>query len=129
MRNYVLAGHSMGGWVTRMFAAAYPNEVAGLVVIDSSHPDQHRRVPGYYWQTFKYALIRRTKWYGARRLLSNVGLAALPDLSRAGRVRGGAGRAGVRPPAAVDLVVGTRVTGADRRRRAGSHRPSRATLP
>lgn len=42
---YVLAGHSIGGIYTRAYAAAYPDEVAGLVLIDSSHPEQFDRYP------------------------------------------------------------------------------------
>ena len=44
---YVLLPHSIGGWASRVFAATYPDEVAGVVFIDSSHPDQvvrHRAV-------------------------------------------------------------------------------------
>lgn len=37
---YVLVGHSFGGFNVRMFAARYPAEVAGLVLVDSSHPDE-----------------------------------------------------------------------------------------
>src|SRR5699024_5378297 len=37
---YVLVGHSVGGLLIRSFAAARPHEVAGLVLVDSSHPDQ-----------------------------------------------------------------------------------------
>jgi pimeloyl-ACP methyl ester carboxylesterase len=33
---YVLAGHSFGGLYVRIFAAHYPNEVAGLVLVDST---------------------------------------------------------------------------------------------
>jgi pimeloyl-ACP methyl ester carboxylesterase len=36
----VLVGHSMGGLYVRVFADRYPNEVAGLVLVDPSHPDQ-----------------------------------------------------------------------------------------
>ena len=32
--SYVLAGHSFGGLLVRAYAAAYPDEVAGLVLID-----------------------------------------------------------------------------------------------
>jgi pimeloyl-ACP methyl ester carboxylesterase len=42
---YVLAGHSYGGLVVRMFADRYPGEVAGLVLVDSSHPDQWANIP------------------------------------------------------------------------------------
>ena len=40
---YVLLPHSIGGWAARVYAAAYPDEVAGVVFIDSSHPDQVAR--------------------------------------------------------------------------------------
>jgi len=42
---YVLAGHSYGGLVVRMFTELYPNEVAGMVLVDSSHPDQWMHIP------------------------------------------------------------------------------------
>jgi pimeloyl-ACP methyl ester carboxylesterase len=40
---YVLAGHSFGGVIARRFAVRYPADVAGIVLIDSSHEDQVRR--------------------------------------------------------------------------------------
>ncbi len=42
---YVLVGHSMGGYNVRIFANLYPNEVAGMVLVDASHPDQENRFP------------------------------------------------------------------------------------
>jgi pimeloyl-ACP methyl ester carboxylesterase len=40
---YVLAGHSFGGLLVRVYADQYPEDVAGLVLLDSSHPDQIAR--------------------------------------------------------------------------------------
>ncbi|MET9919724.1 alpha/beta fold hydrolase [Streptomyces sp. NPDC006435] len=40
---YVLVGHSVGGLLIRGFAAEHPTEVAGLVFVDASHPDQFER--------------------------------------------------------------------------------------
>ncbi len=40
---YVLVGHSLGGEYMRQFADRYQDETAGLVLVDSSHPDQFRR--------------------------------------------------------------------------------------
>lgn len=37
---YVLVGHSLGGLYMQLFARKYPNEVAALVLVDSTHPDQ-----------------------------------------------------------------------------------------
>ncbi len=43
--TYVLVGHSMGGYDVRLYASLYRNEVAGVVLVDSSHPDQESRLP------------------------------------------------------------------------------------
>lgn len=37
---YILVGHSLGGFTMRLYAGRYPAEVAGIVLVDSSHPDQ-----------------------------------------------------------------------------------------
>ena len=42
---FVLVGHSLGGMDARMFANQYPYEVVGMVLVDSSHPDQEDRFP------------------------------------------------------------------------------------
>ena len=70
---YVLAGHSVGGPYALVYAAAYPEEVAGVALIDSASPDQFD-LPDY--PRF-YAMWRR------------VG-ALLPTLTRAGGVLFGA---------------------------------------
>lgn len=40
---YVLVGHSMGGYVARLYAARHP-DLAGMVLVDSSHEDQFERL-------------------------------------------------------------------------------------
>lgn len=40
---YVLVGHSMGGLLVRVFTDLFPDEVAGVVLVDAAHPDQHVR--------------------------------------------------------------------------------------
>lgn len=42
---YVIVGHSMGGYDVRLYASLYPNEIAGMVLVDASHPDQESRFP------------------------------------------------------------------------------------
>lgn len=42
---YVLVGHSMGGMLTMHYAHLYPQEVAGLVLVDAQHPDWAVRSP------------------------------------------------------------------------------------
>ncbi|APS37460.1 Pimeloyl-ACP methyl ester carboxylesterase [Salegentibacter agarivorans] len=41
---YILAGHSMGGPYNLIFRDLYPNEVKGMVFLDSSHPEQWERL-------------------------------------------------------------------------------------
>ncbi len=43
---YIIAGHSFGGYNAQLFARNYPDQTAGLVLIDSSHPEQIERLPG-----------------------------------------------------------------------------------
>jgi pimeloyl-ACP methyl ester carboxylesterase len=43
--SYVLVGHSFGGLFMRAFADLYPEEVTGMILVDSSHPDQLVRSP------------------------------------------------------------------------------------
>ncbi len=40
---YVMAGHSYGGMIVRLFATNYPGEVAAIVLVDSSHEEQVAR--------------------------------------------------------------------------------------
>jgi pimeloyl-ACP methyl ester carboxylesterase len=37
---YVLVGHSLGGLYMQLFARQYPQEVAALILVDSTHPRQ-----------------------------------------------------------------------------------------
>lgn len=41
---YVFAGQSFGGMNARMFASLYPQTIAGMVLVDSSHPDTYPEV-------------------------------------------------------------------------------------
>ena len=68
---YVLVGHSMGGLFLRVFAHLYPDEVAGMVLIDAAHPDQYSRSP---------AITRHMN--SGFRMLENI-----PVLARLGYVR------------------------------------------
>jgi pimeloyl-ACP methyl ester carboxylesterase len=45
---YVLVGHSYGGWVVRLFHDRYPDDVAGLVLVDSGHHEQWERLPAAF---------------------------------------------------------------------------------
>ena len=65
---YVLVGHSTGGTYAMSYAAQYPTDVAGMVLLDSASPDQFTVLPDYPAQ---YTTMR-------------VGLALLPSLGRLG---------------------------------------------
>jgi pimeloyl-ACP methyl ester carboxylesterase len=41
----ILVGHSMGGFNVRLYSSLYRNQVAGMVLVDSSHPEQQKRLP------------------------------------------------------------------------------------
>lgn len=48
---YVLVAHSFGGFNVRVYTKEYPADVAGLVLVDTSHEDQESRMTGSL-QTF-----------------------------------------------------------------------------
>lgn len=72
---YVMAGGSVGGEYVRIYAARYPTDVAGLVLVDSATPDQ--RDPD-----FMVAPINRLS--GSTRHLICM---ALPAMTRLGIIR------------------------------------------
>ncbi len=53
---YVLAGHSSGGTLALTYAARYPEQVAGMVLLDSSSPHQYTDQPDF---AGTYAMMRR----------------------------------------------------------------------
>src|SRR5215217_2434687 len=75
---YVLVGHSYGGLYARMYAARYPKQVAGVVLVDSSHPEQFthseegramyeqtRRMGAFLPWLTRLGVIRLTNFYPA----------------------------------------------------------------
>lgn len=78
---YILVGHSLGGPVTRHFAAKYPNEVAGLVMVDSAHEQQMKYFPD---AMVKMANSMKTMM-GIMKLMNKLGVFALrPGLVQIG---------------------------------------------
>jgi pimeloyl-ACP methyl ester carboxylesterase len=54
---YVLVGHSLGGFYMQYYARKYPDEVLGLVLVDSTYPDDfinHSNLPKKMEKQFKY---------------------------------------------------------------------------
>ncbi|NEK86861.1 alpha/beta hydrolase [Blastococcus saxobsidens] len=84
---FVLAGHSVGGTYAMVYAAQYPDDVAGLVLLDSSTPHQFTALPDY---PGAYSLARRAtallptlQRLGAGPLLTSGAPADLPAAARA----------------------------------------------
>lgn len=71
---YVLVGHSLGGLYTQLFAARHADQVAGVVLVESSHPEQFTRLPGgqqNYQQTRRlFAAAPLLAWAGMVRLFN-----------------------------------------------------------
>lgn len=83
---YIIAGHSMGGIVARRFRSRHPADVAGMLMIDSSHETQVRRFGGDWdWDTLKRAARRQMRILGLRRLGVRAGFAGSFDAASLNR--------------------------------------------
>ena len=84
---YVLAGHSFGGLYVQAFAAQYPDEVAGMVLIDSTAPASTPDPPPPPTEADDMvgrasALLSSTAQLGVARLLADSDYGTLPPDSR-----------------------------------------------
>jgi pimeloyl-ACP methyl ester carboxylesterase len=87
---YVLAGHSFGGLYVLTFAALYPDDVSGMVLVDStapaSEPTAEPNSPGaedsYNLMGRVSALVSASARVGLGRLLAQVDYGPLPARSR-----------------------------------------------
>lgn len=69
---YILVGHSFGGIVVRNFARQYPDQVVGMVLVDSAHEEQVSRLP-----FLKNSADELVAQFRTLSLLSSSGLMAL----------------------------------------------------
>src|SRR5918997_1126173 len=80
---YVLVGHSFGGLYMQTYAARYPDEVAGMALVDSSHPEQFSYRPvardSYEPQKQIFAVTSLLARIGVVRLLYTL-IPAPPEL-------------------------------------------------
>ena len=69
---YILVGHSFGGCNMQMYATQYPDEVAGLILVDSVHEDQVHilRPPATHY----FQLLTGAVYLGAFRLVAKIPL-------------------------------------------------------
>jgi pimeloyl-ACP methyl ester carboxylesterase len=71
---YVLVGHSAGGYHVRTFAHLYPEEVAGLVLVDPSNEERVANLPEAVRQEIMAGSLRQGRWRSA---LARVGIVRL----------------------------------------------------
>ena len=83
---YVLAGHSFGGLYVHTFAARYPDEVAGMVLLDSTAPASDTSPPdgaaSYDLMGRVSALLSASARLGLARLYGQFNYGNLPPQSR-----------------------------------------------
>jgi pimeloyl-ACP methyl ester carboxylesterase len=71
---YLLVGHSMGGAVACRFAVRYPGDLAGMVLVDSSHEEQFRRLGLRFRVVYlRVPAQRAVRPPGLRRLVASAG--------------------------------------------------------
>jgi pimeloyl-ACP methyl ester carboxylesterase len=74
---YILVGHSFGGFNVRLFASRYRSETAGMVLVDSGHPDQPQRMPQQLKMNDElvkqWRLLQFTEPIGIPRLVGDCG--------------------------------------------------------
>ena len=77
---YVLVGHSAGGLYARVYAHLYPDEVAGMVLVDAAHEDLDVRPPESLTKMNKRAMQLVGCSFPLFQMMSAFGLFALvPD--------------------------------------------------
>jgi pimeloyl-ACP methyl ester carboxylesterase len=92
---YLLVGHSFGGLVVRRFAAKYPNEVSGVVLVDPMRPEEwpplnENARPELNRGIHLLGLGMPLAWIGLARLLATSLLRRSGTITRAvGRSTGG----------------------------------------
>jgi pimeloyl-ACP methyl ester carboxylesterase len=83
---YVLAGHSFGGLYVRTYAAKYPGEVAGLVLVDSTaaknNPVSPPKAGSYSVLKHVSSMFATTARLGVGRLIAATGFSELPPKYR-----------------------------------------------
>ena len=71
---YILVGHSLGGIYVQHYVNQYPDEVAGVVLIDSSHPEQTIRSPDDPPPTGLARAVKIVAPFGVVRLFDAIGV-------------------------------------------------------
>ena len=59
---YVLVGHSLGGFHVRVYNRLYPEEVAGVVLVDSSYEYETNAIPSHTFANLPSAMFHFVSW-------------------------------------------------------------------
>lgn len=84
---YILVGHSLGGPYIMIYTKYFPSDVAGLVFVDASHPDQFERFDAAQVSPKNRPSL---SFYKAGAALARIGIVRVvaPVLARSARRRG-----------------------------------------
>jgi len=107
---YVQVGHSAGGLVVRLYASMYPNEVVGMVLLDSTHEDvwlrfQETLTPAQ-WAEFEALTVTNQQMLDAYPEAERWYTAPLADDATTGQVRQSRAHEPLRPMPLVVLTHG-----------------------
>jgi pimeloyl-ACP methyl ester carboxylesterase len=77
---YILVGHSYGGLLVRLYASQYPEEVAGIILVDGSPEDQRKHFPKP--KSIRVRISQEVEWqiYRLRPILARIGIIRLRKL-------------------------------------------------
>jgi pimeloyl-ACP methyl ester carboxylesterase len=74
---YILTGHSLGGLYTLLYARTYPEDVAGMVLLDSVHMDRFVRAPQREIDSLRSIAKVMPVFYGLQTAIALTGIPAL----------------------------------------------------
>ena len=107
---YVLVGHSAGGLVVRLYASEYPDEVVGMVLLDSAHEDGWLRfqeaLTPEQWEVVEALTVTNQDLLDAYPEAERIWTAPLADDATTGQVRQATQDAPLHPMPLVVLVHG-----------------------
>ncbi|MGG5210298.1 alpha/beta fold hydrolase [Chryseobacterium sp. MIQD13] len=72
-KPYILVGHSFGGMLTRFFVQKYPQDVAGVILVDSQYPSDEKYLSPELYKMVNQGLpggfLKFANTFGAARLM------------------------------------------------------------
>lgn len=72
-KPYILVGHSFGGMLTRFFVQKYPQDVAGVILVDSQYPSDEKYLSPQLYKMVNQGLpggfLKFANTFGATRLM------------------------------------------------------------